>query len=308
MTRYNIPVRFAKERNPLDPEWLDDRDALFRQLCLPSIEQQTDQDFTWMVFFHPETPLRYYEDLRERYTVLFAHSPQDMLATVRGRVTQCRGPVVTTRFDNDDCLSKRFVSTTKGLARIIVEQADLFSLPHVIRYAWGLYRDASTGAVREKRDTGGPFVSLVEHAESGCLLQTAFAKMHDKMNGSFNSTVIENKVPMWLINIHGGNAGNRFPRRGMTVSDEDIRRELLCEFPDLPIMERRIRDHHEASRDSKPGNKATSAPDRREFDVNAYWLKRGKSYIDEKRLVSTPYLLQEQFIIDVLRSRDVPMR
>jgi FkbM family methyltransferase len=44
------------------------------------------------------------------------------------------------------------------------------------------------------------------------------------------------------------------------------------------------------------------------FDVNAYWLKRGKTYMAENQHTTLPYAQQELFIIDALRSHEVPMR
>lgn len=44
----------------------------------------------------------------------------------------------------------------------------------------------------------------------------------------------------------------------------------------------------------------------REFDVNAYWLRRGVGYASERRLEAPYYRLQERFLIDVLRSSRIP--
>jgi SAM-dependent methyltransferase len=50
-----------------------------------------------------------------------------------------------------------------------------------------------------------------------------------------------------------------------------------------------------------------SAPARPEFNVNEYWLKRGQTYFGERRLSTETYRLQEQFILDVLNSKALPM-
>ena len=47
---------------------------------------------------------------------------------------------------------------------------------------------------------------------------------------------------------------------------------------------------------------------RQGFDVNAYWLNRGKTYMNEQRLFTEPYQLQEQFIVGTLASQNMPMR
>jgi SAM-dependent methyltransferase len=43
------------------------------------------------------------------------------------------------------------------------------------------------------------------------------------------------------------------------------------------------------------------------FDVNAYWMRRGKSYVDEGRLFTDRFRQQEQFVLDTLVTSNVPM-
>jgi SAM-dependent methyltransferase len=44
-----------------------------------------------------------------------------------------------------------------------------------------------------------------------------------------------------------------------------------------------------------------------DFDVNQYWLQRGRTYIGEERLDAPYYRLQEQFLIGVLASSGMPL-
>ena len=46
----------------------------------------------------------------------------------------------------------------------------------------------------------------------------------------------------------------------------------------------------------------------RQFDVNAYWLERGRHYMEEKRTPAEFHRLQERFLLDVLRSSGLPMK
>ena len=45
-----------------------------------------------------------------------------------------------------------------------------------------------------------------------------------------------------------------------------------------------------------------------EFNVNEYWLERGRNYMQEKRTPPEFHRLQEQFLLDVLQRSGVPMR
>jgi SAM-dependent methyltransferase len=44
------------------------------------------------------------------------------------------------------------------------------------------------------------------------------------------------------------------------------------------------------------------------FNVNAYWLERGRDYIAERRTPPEFHRLQERFLLDILRSGGIPMR
>lgn len=45
-----------------------------------------------------------------------------------------------------------------------------------------------------------------------------------------------------------------------------------------------------------------------EFNVNDYWLARGRTYIDETRTPAEFHRLQERFLLDVLRESGLPLR
>jgi hypothetical protein len=56
LTRFNETYPEAIKEMSLNEDWLRLRIKLFKELTLPSVESQTDQDFHWLVKFHPETP------------------------------------------------------------------------------------------------------------------------------------------------------------------------------------------------------------------------------------------------------------
>ena len=49
LTRFNVDI--GPHRRAWDVPWLEGRFELFRSWCLPSMQAQTSQDFTWLVFF-----------------------------------------------------------------------------------------------------------------------------------------------------------------------------------------------------------------------------------------------------------------
>ena len=68
ITRFNLPI-YSKIKNgnvcSTMIEYLDNRFLLFLKYCLPSIKQQTCQDFKWLVLFDANTPKVYKTKINE---------------------------------------------------------------------------------------------------------------------------------------------------------------------------------------------------------------------------------------------------
>lgn len=73
ITRFNLPIwsqTKAGKISTIEDTYLQDRFHLFEKFCLPSIEQQTCQDFKWLVLFDINTPdyfKKKIEELQNRY-------------------------------------------------------------------------------------------------------------------------------------------------------------------------------------------------------------------------------------------------
>src|ERR1700677_1263076 len=46
-------------------EWLENRLVLFKRYCLPSVMAQSNQDFTWLLYFDETTPEAYLRRIRD---------------------------------------------------------------------------------------------------------------------------------------------------------------------------------------------------------------------------------------------------
>jgi hypothetical protein len=231
ITRYNAPISFEglpADFSPLDPDWLDERHDLFMRFCLPSVEEQTDQAFTWLFFFHPKTPKYRYAHLRKRYKVLFATSHAEIVAGVRKYAKGGKGPLITTRLDNDDSLARDFVASNRSVAKTIVRNAGPLGLPHALIFRTGIIRDVATGRIYYRDFPDGPLGSLLEDRGSGQTIQTVYAQKHGDVPKMFNTTSIRGHQPMWSINVHGGNAHNRL--HGRIIVNEFQRKAVLSCF------------------------------------------------------------------------------
>lgn len=121
LTRFNILIwRQDKEgRKVRSIKWLEHRFSLFEKYCLPSIKNQTCQDFEWIVLFDSMTPERFkeriahYQEECSQLTPVFVEPENGRYfadifrSEVVKRLKAKR--VLTTYLDNDDALNIRFV-------------------------------------------------------------------------------------------------------------------------------------------------------------------------------------------------------
>lgn len=116
MTRFNLatPGNESALRNEVG--WLEERFELFETVCLPSVAQQTNQNFTWIIYFDTDTPVQFRKriaQLQEKFafnayfTELFPASgwSTSLIELVAPKTDY----VLTTRLDNDDALTVDFV-------------------------------------------------------------------------------------------------------------------------------------------------------------------------------------------------------
>jgi hypothetical protein len=203
-----IEVRHA----PL--EWLDDRLRLFETYCLPSVIAQSDQNFTWYLYFDDSTPQKYLDRVAAaiaardnifiKRCALWEGSTLvgDLVAGLDERTRW----VITTRLDNDDGLQRDFVSMLHAAAE---EKTEFLNFPRGIIWYSGkcyLYRHPSNA-----------FLSMVEPAQSP---RTVWVVPHENA-AQFAPVRQLPQTPAFLQVIHGKNVSNK--PRGTRI---DARRAL----------------------------------------------------------------------------------
>ena len=128
LTRFNIYLwNKDKEGCPVRTiKWLKHRFELFEQYCLPSIKNQTCQNFEWIVLFDDSTPEKFKNKIAEYQKECLQFIPiyvepengrrfaEIFREEVIKRVTAER--VITTYLDNDDALNVRFVEESAIIA------------------------------------------------------------------------------------------------------------------------------------------------------------------------------------------------
>ncbi len=222
LTRFNAPLPWLNRPAP-DAAWLEHRCHLFETFCLPTVRAQTFQDFRWIVYFDVRTP----EAVRSRIDSYRLACPQfepcfvhelDNHRVAREIGDSCREGirvVVTVRLDNDDAISRDYLS--RFAAGIREEEPDLRFLNMKFGYSW------KDGRVFVKKDSSSPFFAAVERRET-LLTSLAFDHTNLARHGAVDQI---DDGRHFLQVVHDRNVSNSIRGRPREVSA----RSLLQDFP-----------------------------------------------------------------------------
>ena len=138
LTRFNLLLwNKAKDgQNVRTTEWLEHRFLLFERFCLPSLKNQTCQDFDWIVLFDSMTPdifkarIAGYQKEFPRLIPIFVESKNGRYFAKIFKMEMvrrlCSKRVVSTYLDNDDALTVRFVEDIQLRVRSLSDGTFIF--------------------------------------------------------------------------------------------------------------------------------------------------------------------------------------
>lgn len=172
LTRFNLGIYdnsgpYAEKIKDAD-RWMEHRVKLFERYCLPSVQVQTCQGFTWLMAFDPRTDSRYIEqyDYLPFVQICF-EQPHKYLS----RISPTADWLITSRFDNDDMYRPDFVEQVQqafewrtGIIDIDYEVMDI--------HTGKRYRSM-------RRAANSPFLSLAEPWQESPV--TALGHPHSNM-------------------------------------------------------------------------------------------------------------------------------
>ena len=209
LTRFNDGLYSANSRVQAPPdEWMDHRLTLFTAFTVPSMMEQTCQNFTWLVLMDPRTPRRYIEEIESfRYPNL-----QLIYPTETGvRWAQAFAPgdydLITTRLDNDDAFS---LDTMAALQRTYLAERDRQPKPWVMVFPLGLIMDLASRKIWPLEYWLNNSPTRVGRADDG---QTVYQWQHDSIPPEVAKRYITDK-PYWLQLVHAHNLLNAIPAPG----------------------------------------------------------------------------------------------
>ncbi|MGN6267192.1 MAG: glycosyltransferase [Ginsengibacter sp.] len=212
VTRFNLRVSEWKTTKSgldlLSEAWLNDRFEKFESYCLPSVLNQKNKNFKWLIFLDKLTPSKYLskiEKLQKTYPGIHCYFINGITElndafkeAINTLIDKNKDWIITTRLDNDDAIHENFVE----------EIQNNFTPQHetVIDARSGLQLNIqkNKAEVRKLYNEFNPFLSLIEKSVD---FQTAISKPHREWASSKNLVVLENK-PLWIEVVHHHNKLN----------------------------------------------------------------------------------------------------
>jgi len=225
-TKFNMP---GFKGNPhMDPEWIEGRIELFKKWLLPSMKQQTCQDFRWFMHVWGRTPDKQAEKLfalQEEYDkleLLWICNREDWhvewLRDIRNRVEP--GDLWTSRIDSDDAVHKAFVEMVQG--------SGVYA-GNYLCFGNGIMHNTQTGKCFQRNYYRNPFLSYHEtsYRDAPKDIVTVHNRQHCHAEPISSSSL---ETPMWLQNVHGGNRGNKFsPGKNEIFNFSEISKDFIGE-------------------------------------------------------------------------------
>jgi hypothetical protein len=221
-TRFNATIYRNKAKLRLSPEeWMDHRLKLFTTFTLPSIMEQSCQDFTWLILMDKQTPDRYLQELES-----FRYPNLKLVCQVSAQRPWIQAfepgqyDVLTTRIDNDDAFHQ---DTIAAIQRTYREQCDRQSDPWVIVLPFGLIFDLASNDLWVMEYWYNNCPTLVE---SRLDPQTIWQWDHSNIPAEVGRCFIKDKL-YWLQVVHDQNIRNAVPDNHPTkILHKEIRTSL----------------------------------------------------------------------------------
>ncbi len=225
----------AKEREEKEIiewiEWTKQRIKIFRQFCIPSVLNQSNKSFKWLVFVDMDTPQLLKQEIKSLITydftdVIYLSGYNDFEKNYTKYISRNFTPkdkwVITTNLDNDDCLHRNAIKSIQE--NFVAKDNFLISLSR------GYTLNLKDLTLSEYYYPTGPFISLVEstkkiivgvrqkpHNEWLNLRKNTLEQFLDLFKSNEKKTAaFISSGPMWIQVIHGENVTNNF-YRGLPV-------------------------------------------------------------------------------------------
>ncbi|WP_309733426.1 glycosyltransferase [Chamaesiphon sp. OTE_75_metabat_556] len=221
---------FPDLRPGCDPVWLENRFRLFDRYCFPSVRNQSNQNFKWLVFFDADTPdafkqkIAQYATSWENLVPLYVDFPLpygQFPPAARELVRQVIAPdceyLITTWLDNDDAIHQDYVDMIQDN----FDRQEAETLNFIFGY------QLSDGKLYFDFEMANHFISLVEKYDPQSF-NTCLCRPHKEIYQVCKSAAKIICKPAWIEVVHGSNYMNVY-RRGFRIPTGNILKEYGIE-------------------------------------------------------------------------------
>lgn len=229
LTKFNVRS-FPELRPGCDPVWLERRFNLFDKFCFPSVSNQSNQNFQWLVFFDIDTPDTFKEKISgyakkwKNFVPVYldcplpyGEFPDEVRAVVRQLIPHDCEYLITTWLDNDDAIHRDYVQ----LIQDNFDRQDGETLNFFFGY------QLAEGKLYFDFELANHFISLFEkyNPES---FNTCLSRPHKELYEVSKSAKKIFCKPLWVEVVHGSNYMNVY-RRGFRVPTGKILDDFFIE-------------------------------------------------------------------------------
>lgn len=222
LTQFNLKLYTTDKNNQQchTDEWLRTRFEYFEHYCLPSMMQQTCDNYYWMVFFDQDTPDEYKSRIKQYQAEYASFHPyyissddKDIVKDEHGAAhmefvfrrlireycDEFNGYVLTTNVDNDDCLHK---DTIARIQRVFEEkpQDGIYAFP------WGKQLFLDKELLLRIHYPHNHFLTLAQVLNKD--FKTVKSYKHAKIRKMLPVVDIKEGPPAWMEIVHEGNVSN----------------------------------------------------------------------------------------------------
>lgn len=206
LTRFNLPTKGVESYVRAKEGWLRERIDLFDRYCVPSLAQQTCQDFRWIVYLDPASPTWLLDRIGAHAeggllapVLRESVSTEDLLSDILQVVDRKEDVLVTTNVDNDDGVAVDFIQRIQAV-QPESERVAIYLTEGLVRSSGGLYRlTYGRNAFNSVRESWADPV-------------TSWSEWHTEL-GEKMPVVEIGGAPTWLQVVHGSNVSNRVKGR-----------------------------------------------------------------------------------------------
>lgn len=218
LTRFNLQFD-SKSDIHIQEAWLNERIRLFQQYCLPAMEQQTTQNFIWVILASDQTPAYAKKILLDstqgqtHFHVRFCAYTADLNAmykTIGEEYAIGYDHLLSTRMDNDDMIAANFVEELQAHLGEPKNEFKVYTFPHGLqlfetqKQVFGIYFEKNH------------FSSFLEPTSN---IHTSLGLDHKKVSSKQLVKLKEKSI--WCEIVHSTNVCNNYtPQHAYTTRIE----------------------------------------------------------------------------------------